>query len=111
MKLTLCKEDLELSWQSNDLRFEGVRVRQAYNAGKSDDWANCLEQFLGNGKLSVWTSAKVRECYNEVVQEDEGPQHCTGFSAERHDFLEADHRASRRTGRSHLVVCPHAIPA
>ena len=42
---------------------------------KSDDWANranCLEKFLRDGKLSIWASAKVRECHSEVKQEDEG---------------------------------------
>ena len=33
-----------------------------------------METFLGKGKLSVRTSAKVRECYNEVEQEDEDRQ-------------------------------------
>ena len=35
---------------------------QAYNAGQS---GYCLETFVGNGKLSLWTRKKVRECYNE----------------------------------------------
>ena len=33
-----------------------------------------METFLGKGKLSVRTSAKVRECFNEVEQEDEDRQ-------------------------------------
>ena len=44
------KEELKLVRHSTDLRFEGVPMR----------------------KLNLWTSAKVRECYNEVEQEDEG---------------------------------------
>ena len=59
---------------SNDLRFEGALLRQAYNAGKSCDWTNYSEKKLGNGELSVWTSAKVRDCCNEVEEEDEGRQ-------------------------------------
>ena len=47
-----------------------VTEHQAYNAGKSGDWATSVDVF-GNGKLSIWTSAKVRECDNEVEQEDE----------------------------------------
>ena len=46
----------------------GVLLRQAYNAGKSGDWANYLEVFLANGKLSG-TSAKVTECYQSIVQD------------------------------------------
>ena len=47
-------------------------MRQAYNAGKSCDWAKYWEIFMGNGKFSVWISARVRERYNEVEQEEEG---------------------------------------
>ena len=47
----------------------------------------------------------MRECYNEVEQEDEDPtEHSRGYSAEKHGLPEADHRASRLSGRSHLVV-------
>ena len=52
------KEELELLRHSTDLRFEGP----------------LLETFLGDGKLRAWTSVKVRECYNEVEQEDDGRQ-------------------------------------
>ena len=45
--------------------------RQNYNAGKSCGWAMFLEVFMVSGKLSVWASAKVRECHSEVEQEDE----------------------------------------
>ena len=53
-------------------------MRQAYNAGKSGDWAKYLEQFLGNSKLSEWTSAKVMERFHDVEQEDEGRQSIVG---------------------------------
>ena len=66
------------SRHSNDLRCKGVQMRQAYNAWKLGDGANYLKVFLGSCKLSVWTSVKVRECYNEV----------------EHGLPEADHRAS-----------------
>ena len=46
----------------------------AYNAEKSGDWGIVWETFLGSGRLSAWTSVDVRECYNEVKQEDDGRQ-------------------------------------
>ena len=42
-----CKEELELVRHSNDLRLEGVLMRQAYSAKKSDDWANYLGNIAG----------------------------------------------------------------
>ena len=36
--------------KSKDVRFEGVLMRQAYNAEKSGDWADYLEVFLGKSK-------------------------------------------------------------
>ena len=71
---TLYKEELELLQHSTNLRFGGFLMRQAFDAGKSGDWANYMEVFLESGKLSVWTSAKVRECSNEVEQENEDQQ-------------------------------------
>ena len=68
------KEELQLARRSSDLRFGCVPMRRAYHAGKSGDGAHCLDNFLGNGTLSVWASAKVRECNSEVEQEDEGRQ-------------------------------------
>ena len=66
---------------------------------------NLSGQFLGNGKLIVWASAKKRECYDEVEQEDEDRQSIAqDIFAEEHGLPEAAHRTSRRTGRSHLVV-------
>ena len=62
---------LSFCLHTTDLRFGCTLMLQAYNAGKSGGWANYLEVFLGNGKLSEWASAKVRECYNDVEQEDE----------------------------------------
>ena len=56
------KEELEFErYSTDDLRFEGVLMRHAYNAGKSASWTNFFEVFLGRGKLSVWTSAEIRE--------------------------------------------------
>ena len=69
------------------------------HAGRSGDWASDLEVFLGQGKLSAWTSVKVRECYSEVEQEDEDRQSIVQDILRKSTGLpEADHRASRRTG-------------
>ena len=67
---TSYEEEVELVWHSSDLGFEGILRLRAYDAGKS----GCLEVFVGNGKASEWTRPKVRECYNEVEQEDEDRQ-------------------------------------
>ena len=61
--------------------------------------------FLASGKFSVWTSAKVRECHNEVEPKDEDRQSIVQDMLRKStDVLEADHRASRRTERGHIVV-------
>ena len=44
---TAHKEELDLLQHSNDLRFEGVPTCQACNLGKSGDWGNHLDKFLG----------------------------------------------------------------
>ena len=46
---------------STDLCCGDWQMRQAHIAVKSVDWANYLEVFSGNDKLSAWTSAKVKE--------------------------------------------------
>ena len=95
-------KELDLLRHSNDLRFEGVPMRQAYNAGKSGDWANYLEVFLGTGKQVQ----QMDKCESgRLVQKDgagrRGPtEHSTGYSVEKHRLLEADHRASRRSESS-----------
>ena len=61
-------EELELLREvMDDLRFDGSLMRQPLAAGKLGDWAG----FLEDEKLSVRASVKVRECHNEVEQEDE----------------------------------------
>ena len=73
---------------------EACSCVKAYNAGKSDDWANYLEVFVGNGNLSAWTSAKVEECWrreqgkgSRVLQQTSlfnrflGPNLCGGYFA------------------------------
>ena len=89
---------------STDLRFEGVLMRRAYCSEKSGDWANYLEAFLGNGKLSMWASSKVRECYSEVEQEDEG-RLCIA-----HDILDSCGRiiapVDEQGGITLSYVCP-----
>ena len=57
---SLYKEELELLRHSIDLRFEGSRMRQAYNVEKSGDWAHCLEKHLGK-----WQAQHVDECEGE----------------------------------------------
>ena len=49
-------------------------------------------------------SAKVRESYSEVQQEDEGPaEYYAGYFEEQHRLTDADHCTNRRSGRSHTV--------
>ena len=70
---TPCKEELELVKHSRDLRFEGSFLLRACYAGRSVTgraiWKNS-ERMAGSvfGQVS-----KLRECYNEVEAEDEGP--------------------------------------
>ena len=47
-------------------------TRRTYYAEKSCDWENYLEEFLADGKVSMWASVKVRESYGQVELEDEG---------------------------------------
>ena len=65
-------------------------------------------KFLRNEKLSVWASVTVEESYDEAEQKDGGPKElCPADVAEKYGLHEADHRASRRAGRGHVVVCLH----
>ena len=66
---------------------------------------------MGTGKLSVWTSVKVREWYNEVEQEDEDRQSIV------QDILRKSMDALRRIivpvesqGGGHLVVRMRSLP-
>ena len=55
----LYKEELDLVRHSDDLRFGGVLMLPAQVRLLGEPFlANYLEVFMGNGKLSVWTSAK-----------------------------------------------------
>ena len=36
--------------------------------------SQAIERFFENDRLSAWTSVKVRECHNEVEQEDDDRQ-------------------------------------
>ena len=64
----------------------------------------CEVHLCTHGQVRKWDNATMR-----MEQEDEGRQSiCAGYSAEQHGLLEADHRASRRTGGVPLsYVCPH----
>ena len=98
-------------WHRTDLRFEGVPMRQAYNVEMSGDWANYLEHFLGNGTLSVWLSANVRECKNEAEQEDEGRQSIAqDILRKGTDFLRRIIVAEGQGGVTLSYVCPHCHP-
>ena len=63
-----CKEELELGRHA-DLRF-GTSLQ----GGEVGGLGKLLGSILGNGKLSVWTRGKLRECCNKVEQEDEDRQ-------------------------------------
>ena len=97
--------EFELLRVSNDMRWDGTWMRPAIMARKAGEWADLVKC----DKLNVWTSAKLRECYSEVEQEDDERQSiCAADSAEEHGLPEADRRASRRTCRGHrypLEVC------
>ena len=56
------KEKIELLRHSNDLRFEGVLMRQAYNAGKSGGWANYIDKFLGKKQAE-----RMDKCEGETI--------------------------------------------
>ena len=62
-------------------------MHQVYNAETSGDWANYLEVLLGNGKRSVWRSVKVRDCYSEVGQADDGRQRIVQDMQKSRDLL------------------------
>ena len=71
----LYNEELDLVRHSDDFGFEGVLMLPAQVRRLGELFlANYLEVFLGNGRLSVWTSAQVRVCHSEVKQEDEDRQ-------------------------------------
>ena len=81
------KEQLELLWH----RFEGSLVRHAYNAESQAIGEMCWNV------LEKWQ----RQRMDKREAED---------FAEEHGRLEVDHRASRRTGSGHLVVCMPSLP-
>ena len=53
------KEELELVRHSSVLRFQGLLMPRAYDAWRSGDWKNYLEEFRRDGRLSFWASIKV----------------------------------------------------
>ena len=84
---------------------DGTSMCQTIKAG---DWADLVI----SDKLTAWTSKKLRECYSEVEQEDEERKSIVQqINAGEHGHLEPDHRASRRTGRGHIVVGVPSLPS
>ena len=98
------KEEQEFLRHSFDLRSKSsqcakLTMREVRRLGK------LLGSILGKWQAQRMDKCAGENCFNEVVLADEDRQNCTGYSAQMHGFLEADHRASRRrSGRGHLVV-------
>ena len=69
---TLYKEGRALVRHSSDLRFEGLLLRRAHEAGSQAIAKNYLELHLKDDRLSTWASVKVRERHDEVELENEG---------------------------------------
>ena len=58
---------------------------RAFYAGKSGDRVNCVAEFMEKGMLSMWASAKVRECHSREEHEDKSMiLRCAGYFAEEH---------------------------
>ena len=62
-----CKEELERLRVGSDMRLDGTLMLHEISAGKAGDWADLLK----SDRLNAWTSAKLRECYSGVEQEDQ----------------------------------------
>ena len=45
-------------------------MRRAYHAERSGNWEGHKEEFQNIGKISVWASARVKECHEKVEPED-----------------------------------------
>ena len=61
--------------------------------------------FLGNGKLSVWASAKVGGCYSELKQEDEDRQSIVQHILRKcQDFMRRIVVSVKDQGGGHFVV-------
>ena len=83
-------------------------MRRTYYAEKSCDWENYLEEFLKDGKVSMWASVKVTECYSQVELEDEGrvsiAQDIIRVWTLRRIIAPRQHK------RSHIVVRVSSLP-
>ena len=64
------KEELELVKRSNDLSVNAYLLRRAYYAGRPGNWEFYKEECEKSGKISVWASIKVKECYEKVESEE-----------------------------------------
>ena len=72
-----------------------------------------LGKLLGSS-LRKWQAQRMDKCEGDRLLQRGGTSrrtptgHCTGYSGEKHGFVEADHRASRRSMSVILsYVCPH----
>ena len=54
----MCEECGEFVKHSRNLRFEGLLMRRAHYAGKSNDKESYQEELRKDGELSVWASIK-----------------------------------------------------
>ena len=100
------KEELELLRVSGDVRLDDTLMRQAIKGGT----AGGRSELVKGDRLNAWTSAKLRECYSEVEQEDEERKSTVQQILQKStDFPEADHRSSRMAARVHTLsyVCLH----
>ena len=99
------KEELELLRKRNGMRLEGTMIRQAMEAGKAGDWSELLK----SDKLDARTSAKLRECYYEVRQEDDERKSIVHQTLQKStDFLRSIIVPLGGQGEVTLsYVCPH----
>ena len=96
------KQELEPVKRSSDLSFNGLLMRRAYCAG---NWESYKEEFQKDGKLSVWASIKVTECYENVQYVEKGrPSIAQDILGKKYGFSEENHRTHWWSGRCHFVV-------
>ena len=76
-------------------------------AARADEWTELLK----SDELNPWTRVKLQECGHETKQDDDqAKEHRAAGHAEEHGLLEADHHASGRTGRGHIVGRVPTLP-
>ena len=104
------KEVVEPVKRSADTDCGPQAMRRACIAMKHGNWESFEEECRKEGKLCQWTFERIPETYEKVAMDDIGR---LGIAQEiqktKHGLLAADHRASRRNGRSHPAVCLPAL--